>query len=80
MIVAIDGIPKACASLIIRTHSSASNFLGQITFLTESTRISAAVPCNDPRPAAFNRQRTSALERLLLNAAWETSSGLNACR
>ncbi|OPY37549.1 MAG: hypothetical protein A4E40_01383 [Methanoregulaceae archaeon PtaU1.Bin059] len=53
MMVAVDGIPREWASLIIRTHSAVDTLPGQITARTPSTRISAAVPQRDPRPASF---------------------------
>ena len=55
MMVAVDRRPIPCASLIIRTQSAVGTLRGQITSLTESTRISAAVPWMVPSPSSFSQ-------------------------
>ena len=80
MIVAVVVIPRPCASVMIRTHSFVGIFSRQILSRTESTRISAAVPHIEPRPASFITSSTSTVLSRLFFAAYATSIGLLAWR
>ena len=63
---------------MIRTQSSVDTLRGQITFRTESTRISAAVPWIVPSPSVLSRAITVVVGIFPCFAAWATSSGLKA--
>ncbi len=65
---------------MIRIHSAVGIFCGHIFSRTLSTRISAAVPHIELRPAAFICESTSFVLMLLCRAAYATSIGLLACR
>ena len=78
MIVEVLRMPRPCAVRMICSHVSAGSFPLVSTHRTSSSRISAAVPGVDPRPARFASDSHSANEMPSRAAPFNTSIGLNA--
>ena len=57
MIVAVVRIPSRCAVSMTSSHCAVLILSGQMIARTSSSRISAAVPGNEPRPASLQLRR-----------------------
>ena len=74
-LVALVINPRDWASLITRSQLSGEPFLGETSFLTDSTNISAPPPGNPCIPASLRCLRTSSVEILVTSAIPSISMG-----
>ena len=73
------GRPTRCAAVTTSTQVRAGSLPLVSTQRTSSSRISAAVPGSEPRPASRALMRKSSVDRPVRAVPLTTSIGLNAC-
>ena len=78
MIVTFERSPTRWAASCTASHCSVVTLSGQMTARTSSSRISAAVPGNDPSPNPRNRARYSSSGSPSVAAPCQTSRAENA--
>ena len=78
MMVEVVRSPSACAARATSTHCWVLILSGQMIARISSSRISAAVPGNVPRPASLSCARNSLSDRPSVAAPCVTSSGEKA--
>jgi hypothetical protein len=78
MIVAVVLMPRRWAFSTTSNHCAVLILSGQMTARTSSSRISAAVPGNEPRPASFNLPRNACTDTPSVEAPCQISNGENA--